>query len=332
MNKTLKKIFKIIISIIILIAIVIGIIFHSPYTKLKDLWVTTAMKTMSHQYLAKLFVSDEEIEKIMNRNKVIETMEEVNLDNIIIEDIQKDDTANKAVNNQPIVDNTIEKIDIQGDGYQGKLLIIHDPSKVFVGVSNKLGEYGEKLLDMGKNYNAIGGINAGGFTDVNGVGSGGDGQGLTISEGKLLTQPNHEKVNLIGFNKDNKLVIGNYSLNEIKNMNIRDAVQFNPALIINGQPTEIIGDGGWGIQPRTCIGQRKDGVVLLLVIDGRQLSSIGITIKKLQEIMIDYKAENATNLDGGSSTTMIYNGDIINKPCSSAGPRYLPNGFFIKNN
>lgn len=342
MKKTFRIIFKILIFIVMITGIGIGIVFNSPYTKLKDLWVTTAMKTMSHQYLAKIFVSDKEIANIMNRNRVVITTETVNLDNIVISKVQNntervanglnnlisdDDTK---TNMNTVFDDTIEKISIKGDGYNGTLLIVHDPSRIFVGVSNKIGETGQKLLNMGENYEIIGGINAGGFSDTNGVGNGGRGQGLTISEGKTLSPPTDKKVNLIGFNQDNKLIIGNYSLDQLSKMDIRDAVEFNPALIINGQATKIIGDGGWGIQPRTCIGQRKDGSVLLLAIDGRQISSIGITIKKLQEIMITYGAENATNLDGGSSTTMTYKNEIINKPCSSAGPRYLPNGFFIK--
>ena len=327
MKRTRKRPLKIISTIIILLFIGFMIIFHSPYTKLKELWVTTAMQTMNHKYLAYWFVSADEIEDIMSRNKVLEPVEVINLDNIYT---SKKDESPEVVETQKDKNiNKIERIDISEDGFKGNLLIIQDPSRVFVGVSNNLGASGQKLLDMTKSYNAVGGINAGGFEDTGGVGNGGQAYGLTISQGKTLSQAIYGKVPLVGFTKDNKLVIGNYTMDEISTMGIRDAVSFSPPLVINGIPTEIIGDGGWGIQPRTSIGQRKDGAVLILVIDGRQLSSIGVTIKKLQDIMIRYGAENATNLDGGSSTTMVYNEEIINSPCSSAGPRYLPNAFLI---
>lgn len=326
MKKPLKIILGIIMTIIILLFITFMIIFHSPYTKLKELWVTTAMKTMNHQYLAYWFVSEVEIAEIMNNNKVLEPTEVINVENIII----GTNNESSSVDNPSIINkNTIERIDIAEDGFKGNLLIVHDPSRIFVGVSDKLGAYGQKLLDMTNSYNAVGGINAGGFEDTDGVGNGGQAYGLTISQGKVLGKTINGKTDLVGFTKDNKLVIGSYTLNEINTMKIRDAVSFSPPLVINGIPTKIIGDGGWGIQPRTAIGQRKDGTVLILVIDGRQISSIGVTIKKLQEIMIRYNVENATNLDGGSSTTMVYNEEIINSPCSSAGPRYLPNAFLI---
>lgn len=333
MKKFLRILLGTSLVMIVLSGIAFMVIFHSPYTKLKDLWVTTAMQTMSHQYLAHWFVSDEEIEQIMNRNKVIVPTEKVDLSNINISNSTEYDSLiedSKSDKITPIHNDTIEKIDIKGEGYQGKLLIVHDPSRIFVGVSDHLGDMGQKLLDMTKSYKVIGGVNAGGFSDPNGHGNGGQAYGLTISEGKYLGVPNDSKIDLVGFTKDNILVIGSYSKEEIKKMEIRDAVSFSPPLIINGQPTEIIGDGGWGIQPRTSIGQRKDGAILLLVIDGRQVSSVGVTIKELQDIMIKYGAENATNLDGGSSTTMVYKNEIINKPCSSAGPRYLPNAFLIK--
>lgn len=340
MKKFLRVLSVTFLVLIVLLGTIFMVIFHSPYTKLKDLWVTTAMQTMSHQYLAHWFVSDKEIEEIMNRNKIITPTAKVNLNNIVIDtskeyDSLEDDKKYDSLDDTDGITTSsrskdIEKVDINGDGYQGSLIIIHDPSRVFVGVSNHLGDMGQKLLDMTKSYKAVGGINAGGFSDPNGVGNGGQAYGLTISNGKYLGIPTDRQIDLVGFTKDDKLVIGSYTLDEIKEMNIRDAISFSPPLIINGEPTKIIGDGGWGIQPRTSIGQRKDGSILLLVVDGRQVKSVGITIKKLQDIMIQYGAENATNLDGGSSTTMIYNNKIINRPCSSAGPRYLPNGFLIK--
>lgn len=333
-NKKKKKILRKIILVfeILYIFFYIGyiIVFHSPYTYLRDLWVTTAMSTMSHQWLAYMFVSPEDIAKIMNANKVLKPAEKINLDNIDIPVVNK--TTDIDSNTPKDSDmNKIDYININGNNYKGNLLIIHDPSKVYLGLSKNIGFLGEKLLDMTKRYNAVAGINAGGFSDPNGNGNGGHALGLTICNGKIITKPEYPNdVDLVGFTYDHKLIIGNYTMSQIKKLNIKDAVSFCPQLIINSTPTTIRGDGGWGIQPRTCIGQRKDGAVLMLTIDGRQLHSIGASIKEEQNIMLEYGAVNACNLDGGSSSTMVYNNKIVNHPCSKYGPRYLPNAFLVK--
>ncbi|NTW28591.1 MAG: hypothetical protein HGA39_04425 [Coriobacteriia bacterium] len=304
------------------------VIFHSPYTYLKDLWVTTAMSTMNHQYLARIFVSDKEIEEIMARNRVVDSGQSVD-----VSQISSPPVANNLAEARKLQEELalIEKIDLSGPGYHGTLLIVHDPSRVFVGATSKAGVVGEKLDVMAKKYDAVAAINAGGFVDVGGVGNGGTADGLTISQGKVVSGVNGVRYDLVGFTQDNKLMLGSYTLAEIKNMQIRDAVSFHPFLIVNGQPSQIIGNGGWGIDPRTAIGQRQDGAVLLLSIDGRQASAVGVSIKDLQNIMIQYGAYNATNLDGGSSTTIFWEGSIINNPCGPAGARYLPNAIMVSN-
>ena len=67
---------------------------------------------------------------------------------------------------------------------------------------------------------------------------------------------------------------------------MRDAVQFGPFLIVNGTRAKTSGNGGWGINPRTVLAQRKDGIVLFLVIDGRRLTMPGASIKDLIEIRV----------------------------------------------
>jgi exopolysaccharide biosynthesis protein len=210
------------------------------------------------------------------------------------------------------------------------MLIVSNPKRVGVASSGKLGSSGMKLSDIVKDYNAVGGINAGGFSDEGGHGSGGTPTGILIEDGKVLYGKENQRFPLIGFNEDSVLVLGNYTLKEVKDKKIRDAVNFGPFLVINGEPTIKGGNGGGGLQPRTAIGQRKDGTVLMLVIDGRKIDSVGATLKEVQDIMIQYGAYNAANLDGGSSTTMFYGGELINKPSTPAGQRFLPSAFIIK--
>ena len=113
-------------------------------------------------------------------------------------------------------------------------------------------------------------------------------------------------------------------------MNVQEAITFGPALVVNGQGTITSGDGGWGMAPRTAIGQKKDGAILMLVIDGRQASSLGATLKDVQDIMLQYDAYTATNLDGGSSTTMYHEGEVINNPANSLGERSVPSILYVE--
>ena len=75
----------------------------------------------------------------------------------------------------------------------------------------------------------------------------------------------------------------------------------------------------------------NDGAIILLVIDGRQVNSIGATLKEVQDILYDeYGAYNATNLDGGSSSTLFYNDEVINNPSDSLGERSIPSIVFVE--
>ena len=67
-------------------------------------------------------------------------------------------------------------------------------------------------------------------------------------------------------------------------------------------------------------------------MDGRYLDSIGADMVDLTEIMTNYKAYNAVNLDGGSSTGLIIDNKIINRPTAASkdGLRYIPNAWIVK--
>lgn len=297
---------------------------------IQRLLVTTSMTTLSHKYIAYIVAEPRTINKIMADNSVEET-QEVSNSSLIDIALEKEEMINKHSNLKE-AKSLIKVEEVSGEGYKGYMMLISDPSRVFMAVPSSIGSYGQKIDKLVKDNNAIAGINAGGFADPEGKGNGGVPTGLLIKDGKIVfRQEGLSEFHLIGFNKDNILVIGKYTIEEIKKLNIRDGVSFKPFLIVNGNPVKIYGDGGWGIAPRTVIGQKEDGTVLFLVIDGRQpIYSIGATIKDVQEIMLRYGAVNAANLDGGSSTVMYHDGKIINRPCSTAGDRYLPSAFIVK--
>ena len=122
------------------------------------------------------------------------------------------------------------------------------------------------------------------------------------------------------------------TVKQAQEMKVRDAVTFGPFLIVNGKPSSVLGNGGWGTAPRTAIGQRKDGIVLFLVIDGRTVTKPGADMNDLIEIMENYGAYNAANLDGGTSSVMVVDGEIINDPVDSSGAhrtRFISTGFIL---
>lgn len=315
-RKIRALIIKSIFSCILLGFVFIGLVRIGVFPGLQEFVVTSAMTTLSHQYLADIVASKDKIQSIMDKNRVVEDYEEFD---------------NSKINDNGVVSgDRVELTDISRNGYTGYMLTITNPERVFLGTPERLGEYGSKISTLVQDYNAVAGVNAGGFSDENGKGRGGTPTGIIIQDGDIkYVDESIELFNIIGFSKDNVLVIGRYTLNQIKKLNLRDAVNFRPFLILNGKPVKMYGNGGWGTAPRTAIGQKSDGTVLLVVIDGRQLHSPGATMKEMQEIMIENGAVNAANLDGGSSSVMYFNDKIINSPSSPYGDRYLPSAFLI---
>ncbi len=291
-----------------------------PSPLASDLFVVTMMETSALKFVPAMFFSDEEINAIIARNSTVETLE------ITDESLIEIPTAQEIAadpEREPL-----EIIDIAASTYKGKLMIVRDPSRIVLGVPPVLGANGEgiQISQMVENEGGIAGINAGGFVDEGGVGNGGEPLGIVIKDGELLYNGGSSVV--VGFDRDNKLIVGYMSAQDALDKNIRDACSFGPVFIVNGKRAESIGSGG-GLNPRTCIGQTADGSVLLLTIDGRQATSIGATYEDCIDILEEYGAVNAANLDGGSSTVMYYNGEVINVSASVYGPRKLPTAFVV---
>lgn len=318
-KKVLKWIaFFLIFQVIYVPILSIVLIYYGPFTNTRDMIVTTAMTTMSHQYFATLFLSKEKIDEILAKNRPQENIEDQSLSAINIgSGISAEDM------------NGMELKDVSNDSYTGKLLIINDPSRVKLVSSPRLGTSGATTSQIVAENDAVAGINAGGFQD-DALGTGGKPAGLVIEDGQLRTTNTGASYSLVGMDKDNKMVVSNsMTYSKCQQLNLRCAVSFGPVIIINGNATIKSGTGGWGMQPRTAIAQRKDGAILMLVIDGRQKGSLGATLRQVQDILLDNGAYNAFNLDGGASTTMVYNGNVVNSPSDILGERYVPNAFIV---
>lgn len=147
---------------------------------------------------------------------------------------------------------------------------------------------------------------------------------------KMISGNKNSRYSLIGLSEEGKLILGKYNYQEAINAGINSAVEFGPYIIVNGN-NQIKNSNSGGIQPRMAIGQKRDGTMIFVAIDGRQPGySIGTNLLELQNIFERYGAYNAANLDGGSSATMYYNGNVVNKTSTPMGERYLPNAFIIE--
>ena len=250
--------------------------------------------------------------------------------------LDQDGTSIKTVQGDTILTidakNRLLIVRVEGEDFVGRLAIVKDPSLVKVGTAATLGKAGQSVAQIAERSKAVLAVNASGFADYQGMGNGGTVVGLLISGGELLSPCVGGDYKVIGFSEDHRLYIGK-SLEEVA---FRDAVEFYPALIVNGQNVVSDSDApegsvGFGIQPRTAIGQTEDGAVLLLTVDGRKPGySLGCTMTDLASTMERYGAVQAANLDGGSSTVMVYRGKEISRPAAGTSyGRVVPNAIVV---
>ena len=300
-------------------------IYYGPFKKVKTTVVGAAMTTLTLQWLVTSFLSDQKIKQIMGEQKIKPIIQN-NLEGV-----------NSDVKVESKDDNSIERYDVTGKRFKGYILVINDPTRLKVGYSKMIGKEGEPTSEIARENDAIAAINGGGFTDkASGIpwtGTGANPEGVIISGGKIVfsdIEDEDEKREFVALTKAGKLLVGKHTIYEMKKVKVKEAVSFGPALIVNGEKTIKSGDGGWGIAPRTAIAQRKDGAIILIVIDGRQIKSLGATLKEVQDELYKFGAYNAANLDGGSSSTLVYNDEIINNPCDSLGERSVPSIIYVK--
>ena len=343
-NKKMKlwqKILVVIICLGLIFGSILGFLLYGPYPKFRNWLITTAMTTMNHQYLAKWFYSDKTIDDVLKKNYVKESGEDTDTSMVTFVDYSKTRVMYKNKYEKEILtkdkgNDLYKLININDGSMRGYLVVIYDPSKVKMETASTMGSKGEMLVSMAKRTNSVVAMNASGFIDPNYNSNGGRPYGVVIKDGKIVS--NLEKANVgggvIGFTKDNKLILGKMSGAEALKKGVRDAMEFGPYLIVNGKPSFIKGNGGWGTAPRSAIGQRQDGIVLFLVMDGRDYAHgiDGVGMVELTEILAKYGAYNASNLDGGTSSGLVINGELINKPVNGSGEkltRAIPNAWVV---
>lgn len=303
------------------------ILLYGPFDNAKRIYVGSAMTTFNHQYLATMFLSKERIDNILNSSDT----RNQNLDF---------KSNNSVVEVSGTHDNTMELYKFDNSKYNGYMLVIKDPKRVKVAYTSSMYKKGQTTSEMAMQNNAVAAINGGAFIDTssnsNWTGNGGTPTGVIISNGKIVfsdLKTDNSKTECMAITKEGKMLAGKYSINELKALDVQEAVSFKPVLIKDGVPTALEGsDGARGIAPRTAIGQRADGSIVMMVIDGRDLASgLGCTITELQSLMLT-KGEcvTAINLDGGKSSTMYLNGQVINNVSNGLGERYIASSIIVK--
>lgn len=331
------------------------IIVYGPSAEARELFVLSLSETSAAKWVPSLFMSSSAIEEIRGTSVTAADQENVEIDTTLITIPGQNNTDKPQYDNAGnlytpgvlpehtvsdpddiiVSDDGITIVKVSGTTYVGDMMIIDDPSRVFVATLDAYGEeYSGLTLDGFINkYDAIGGTNAGGFVDPGGSGNGGTPDGLVVGDSQVMWGGmDYVHYCVVGFDENHIMHVGNFSGQMAMDRKLVTAVSFapGPLLVVNGKPMNESKELGGGLNPRTAIGQRADGAILLLVVDGRQAQSLGATYDDLVDIMVSFGAVNAANLDGGSSTRMHYKGEYINNCASMIGQRALPNAILIK--
>ena len=336
-RRSKRKIYKTTILFILLDLIVAGCFFimYGPWDYVRNLYVTTAMQTRSHKYLARIFYSEEKISEIQNSNYFIAITEEVNTEEITIETEEKakyKDEYEEELFTRENPDDAYKVIDVKVGNAKGYLVAIYEPEKVRLLRTKRFnaGTFGERVVDMCSRYGGSVCINAGGF--ANGLDNGSDiPMGYVIDEGEVVWPEAESNVtgNIIGITGDGKLkLISNTTGTQAVESGIKYGIEFGPFLIVNGKSIEIQGMP-YGVANKCVIAQRKDGLMMFLVTEGETYID-GASLQDVINVLEKYGAYNAANLDGGQSTSLVVGNKLINTPnhiAKKQGGRYVVTGW-----
>lgn len=330
-EKKRVKAFDIILIFVDIIMIGCFFVAYGPLAFFRNWLVTTALSSMDHDFFAYVLYNQDRINDVIADNVVIDSGKSTDANKIKISD-SVDTGEYESIYEEQILkrdkNNELYKlIPIEGKNWEGNIVVVYDPSRIHAVLADNLSKGGQKTTVIAKETDAKIAINAGAYVRT-GVSL--RPMGIFIQDSKLLYNSTGS-TRIIGFNKDNVLVLGTMTGKEALAAGIRDSVDFKPFLIINGEVSTFKGTGGYGYRPRTAIGQRKDGIVLMIVVDGKG-ELVGMSMKELTDIFIRYKAYNAANLDGGGSTTLVVEGELYNNPrgLTYTGERYITSAFIVK--
>ena len=336
LGRAFVKLMLLLVETVLLAALVLYagmyILAKGPSAAIRQIFVTSVRETSAVGFLVNLYLSDEEIAEI---EKVKDTREYEATDVTLF--TEREETPPGLSGPQPdewgLVDEDgdgIILVPVKGTGYSGYMMVVLDPSRVIVGSVPRSYTYrGYTVAQFVSYFDAVAGTNAGGFVDPNGEGDGSIPDSTVVFDGRIYYSKSGCINGIAAIDGDSILHVDNaMTEQELIDNDIRYAVCYGPVLISNGEPADPE-SLPMSLNPRTAIGQRSDKAMLLLVIDGRQASSMGASYQDEVEIMQRFGAVNAINLDGGSSSVMWYRGNYINKTASVIGIRPVPTSILV---
>ena len=356
LGRLIRRFFLLLFTVIILAAaalvLVMNMIFNGPSLAAQEVLTMSLIEASATKWVPALFIGEERVAEIRTPVQGAELTEEIsNATNVVIQKGSALTSNNDEWANYP---DGIRIERVSGDTYNAHVMIVRDPSTVYIGVSNEGGYSrnipGKRITEMMEaTPDAIAAVNAGAFFD-NGTSDpsvGSTPEGLVVSNGATVWKtgaPPNGITGFAGFNKDNILVVSkkNLTQKEAEEQNIRDGCCFGPVLIMNNEVNMEAYNNNSGFNPRTAIGQRADGAVIFVCIDGRQVGSSGGTYADIINIMEEFGAVNACNMDGGSSSVMMYRDErglfgeagattmINNYSLLQSQPRKMPNFWMVR--
>lgn len=334
-------------SVLLFVILVLFVVLKGPSKDAARLLTLSCYETSAIKWVPRIFMSEEEYASIigmkaMAEEEIPETEAVTEAETVAEKEPETTDSfkllpvysadgeikeapADEPVSDLPIV----EVITLRKQTFKGKLMLVRDPSLVQIGSIDTFGSVGLTLSSFLDKYDAIGCTNAGGFVDEGGHGKGGIPDGIVIRDGAIVYgSAGGYYQGFVGFDREHKLHVGAFSGQQALDAGIVSGTSFaqGPTLIKDGTVAKNISSG---INPRTAIGQTEDGTVILMAVEGRMADSLGATYEDIVEIMQEYGAVNAANLDGGSSSGMYYEGERITRSSSVVGDRPLPTAIIV---
>lgn len=308
---------------------VIWVICRGPSETARDLFVRSVRETSAIGFLADLVLSPEEIEAIETRQDTAPVETDVSLIEIAAPAESDDGPVPDAWGYVDEDGDGLILVPVAGESYTGFMLIVLDPKRVVLGYSPEdFGRRGYTVAQFGEKYGAVAAINGGGFDDPGGMGNGSIPEHLVVKDGVIYCGDRGIGTGFGGIDDQGIFHVGLTSRAEIEEKHIQQGCGYGPILVANGEAMDMDALTS-GLNPRTAIGQRSDGAILMLVIDGRRATSLGASYRDEAEQMLAFGAVNATNLDGGSSSLMWMNGKYLNNTAAVIGVREIPTSFLV---
>ena len=165
----------------------------------------------------------------------------------------------------------------------------------------------EAISSMAKRLGAVLAVNASGFYAKTNKP-----MGTVVRNGELVSIDPAYTGEILSLKSDGNLNFTTInSEEEFNNLDIEQTFTFGPILVRDSQATQL---NDTSRHPRTAIGQLDDNRYVIVVAEGRMEGADGMTLGELQQSFLNLGCKTAYNLDGGGSTTLYFQGKLINTP------------------